>query len=78
MKKLTYGTGATRHDDVKPRYDLISPHGLERLALIYAEGAAIHGDRNWEKGMPVGDTLNRAIRHYNLYMAGDKLSLIHI
>ncbi len=66
-------TGANRSTDAdSSRYDLISPVGLRRLAETCAEGAAKYGDFNWERGMPVADLLNHAIRHIYLYLAGDR------
>ena len=66
-------SGAKRTTDAdETRFDLISPIGLERLAKIYKEGAEKYGDYNWEKGFPIHDLLNHGIRHYNLYMSGDR------
>jgi hypothetical protein len=68
-----FETGAVRSGDAeKTRYDLISPIGLQRVAETCAEGAIKYDDFNWEKGMPVHDLLNHAIRHIYLYLAGDR------
>lgn len=70
---VRYGTGAVRSSDAEAtRYDLISPIGLEAVARACAEGAAKYDDYNWERGMPVGDLLNHAIRHVYRYLAGDR------
>lgn len=72
-KLRRFATGSTRSADADgERYDLITPHGLKRLAAVYAEGAAIHGPRNWERGQPVDVVLNHALRHLNLWRAGDR------
>ena len=71
MEKITFKSGATRSKISPVRYDLITPIGLRRLAETYAEGAAIHGDRNWENGLPMDDCLNRAVRHIYSYFEGD-------
>lgn len=69
---IKFPTGATRSADAeRERYDLISSIGLRRLAETYAEGADKHGVRNWEQGFPVSVALNHAIRHLNLWLAGD-------
>lgn len=48
--KETFSTGMQRNSaDGKSRYDLIWKPGLKRLADLYARGAKIYGDRNWEK-----------------------------
>lgn len=69
---VAFATGAVRGTDANnTRYDLISPVGLRRLAETYAEGAKKYAPRNWEKGMPVGDTLNHVLKHLNQWMTGD-------
>jgi hypothetical protein len=68
-----FATGAVRSKDADGvRYDLISPVALEAIAETYAEGAAKYGDNNWQKGMPVSDLLNHAIRHVYLFLGGDR------
>jgi hypothetical protein len=37
-----------------------------------AEGAAKYGEFNWQKGMPMGDTLSHAIAHIYKYLSGDR------
>lgn len=70
---VRFATGAVRSSDAEAtRYDLISPIGLEAVARTCAEGAAKYGDFNWEKGMPVADLLNHALRHVYLYLSGDR------
>lgn len=66
-------TGAMRSTDAdKERYDLISPTLMRRLAETCAEGAKKYGPYNWEKGFPVSDLLNHALRHLYLYLSGDR------
>jgi len=70
---VRFSTGAVRSSDAEAtRYDLISPIGLEAVARTCADGAAKYSAHNWEKGMPVADLLNHAIRHVYLYLAGDR------
>jgi hypothetical protein len=70
---VRFETGAVRSSEAEDtRYDLISPIGLEAVARTCAEGAAKYGDYNWERGMPVHDLLNHALRHINRYLAGDR------
>jgi hypothetical protein len=69
----TFSTGAVRSKDADAtRYDLISPIGLEEVARTCAEGGSKYGDFNWEKGMPVHDLLNHALRHVYQFLAGDR------
>lgn len=54
----------------KGRFDLISPIGLRRLAVIYELGMQKYKERNWEKGMPISRVLDSAERHINQYKEG--------
>jgi hypothetical protein len=70
---VRFATGAVRSSDAEAtRYDLISPIGLEAVARTCADGAAKYSDFNWERGMPVHDLLNHALRHVYKYLAGDR------
>lgn len=67
--------GATRSFDAdKERYDLMSPFAARRAAIIYAEGAKIHGERNWEKAKQdfFDACLNHLERHLILWKMGDR------
>ena len=69
---VEFKTGARRSEE-KLRYDLIPREALERLALRYTGsrdengeptgGALKYGDFNWEKGLPLTDTLNHVYDH---------------
>lgn len=70
-RQESFSTGATRSDSTgKGRFDLLSPVAMRRLALRYEGGARAHGDRNWEKGIPVSRCLSAALRHTFQYLAG--------
>jgi hypothetical protein len=57
----------------KGRYDLISPLAMRFLALIYEKGGIKYkADRNWEKGMPLSNYLDSAIRHLFQYLEGQR------
>lgn len=67
----TFDSGATRSSDVDQfRYDLMSPIALGRVAVIFAEGAKVHGERNWEKGIPKSAMMNHAMAHLMEYVNG--------
>jgi hypothetical protein len=75
MKDLLkkFKSGATRNEDAEAeRFDLISPFAMQRLAIIYAEGAKTHGQANWEKGVPIDTTLNHLERHLQMWKAEQK------
>lgn len=66
-------SGAVRESKTgKGAYHLIPPESLHRLAVVYEKGAVAHGDRNWEKGLSVAETLCSAIRHCFKYLAGSR------
>ena len=67
-----YPSGATSSNDVvNVRCDLIPVEVLLKLGRTFAEGAAKHGERNWEKGLPEHACITRAMIHLSLYAAGD-------
>lgn len=67
-----FSTGAQRDGNKnKGRYDLIPPEALRRVALRYQNGAVVYGERNWEKGMPLSQFLDSAIRHCYAILQGD-------
>ena len=68
IEKQDYDTGATR-DAVKGkgRFDLIPDLALTRLVGVYERGGLNHGDRNWEKGLPLSRLIDSAIRHITQY-----------
>lgn len=67
-----FETGARRDvEEDKPRFDLVTPFGLERVAWVYARGAEKYGDNNWQKGMPFTRYLASAERHLKQFKAGE-------
>jgi hypothetical protein len=56
----------------KPRYDLISPQALTRLALLMGRGALKYDSWNWSKGMNVSRLFSSAYRHLMQYYLNDK------
>ena len=70
-KRQSFDTGSVRDTaDGKPRYDLVTPIGLYRLAMHYTNGAKKYGDRNWEKGQPLSRYLESAYRHLQKLLVG--------
>ena len=59
-----FTTGAIRDNaEMKGRWDLLPFRTLQRLAVHFEKGAKRYADRNWEKGIPVGEYLNSCLRH---------------
>ncbi len=72
-KRQDFDTGAVRDTaDGKPRPNLISPIFEERLAGHLTAGAAKYDDRNWEKGIPLGRTMDSLLRHLRAYREGKR------
>lgn len=74
--KQTFSTGMQRNaSEGKPRYDLIWKPGLKRLAELYARGAKVYGDRNWEKAS-TQEEMDRfdesLLRHVFQLLEGDR------
>lgn len=68
-----FDTGSVRDTRKgKGRFDLVSPIGLRRLALVYENGAEKYGDHNWQKGQPLSRYLDSAARHLYAWMGGDR------
>ena len=68
-----FPTGSRRDSrEGKGRFDLLSPQALHRLAVVTQLGAMKYGDRNWEKGQPLGRYLDSAMRHIQRYLMGDR------
>ena len=71
MEMKKYDTGAIREDKTgKGRCDLLPMCALIRLSKHYEKGTVDHGERNWEKGIPMHSFLDSAIRHLFEYMDG--------
>lgn len=73
-ERQQFSTGSVRDTRKgKGRFDLIPPYALKRLAQHYENGAVKYGDRNWEKGQPLGRYLDSAIRHIEAYLDGSNV-----
>jgi hypothetical protein len=67
----TYTTGAKKKAATgKGRYDLISPIAMQYLANRLEYGADEHGDRNWEKGLPLSRIVDSMKRHIDQWVMG--------
>ncbi|OKI54558.1 hypothetical protein A6A27_32035 [Micromonospora sp. CB01531] len=55
----------------KPRYDLIDPGFLLRLAEHMRKGAEHYGEHNWVKGIPSSNYMASLLRHVEAYRRGE-------
>ena len=68
MKK--YDTGAVRDTGGKGRMDLMPWSAIMRISKHMEKGSEDHGERNWEKGLPMHCFMDSAFRHMAKYMEG--------
>jgi len=63
-----------RRDRSYPRYELLEPEFLRRMAKIVAEGEPKHGAHNWKgvRGDQTPNTLRRAVAHLYQHLMGDR------
>lgn len=72
-ERESFSSGAVRDTQAnKPRFDLIPPKGLKRVAELFARGASKYDDHNWRKGMPNSRFMASMLRHVEAYRAGDR------
>ncbi len=66
-----FDSGAIREDKTgKGRMDLLPMCALIRLSKHYESGSVEHGERNWEKGIPIHSFIDSALRHLAKYVDG--------
>ena len=67
-----WDTGAVRDvQDGKPRFDLIDPNFLYRMADVMSKGADHYGEFNWTQGIPSQRYMASLLRHVFAYYNGD-------
>jgi len=64
---------AIKHDQDKPRMELLSPAWIEGVARVMAFGAKKYEDHNWRKGFKSSRVLGAALRHVFAYLGGEDL-----
>jgi len=70
-ERRTLKTGAVRDmPEGKGRCDLLPACAMLRLAKWCELGATKYGERNWEKGMPIGVMVDSGLRHLLKYLDG--------
>ena len=67
---MEYGTGAVRDTGGKGRMDLLPWSALLRVSRHMENSLESHGERNWERGLPMHCFLDSAFRHMAKYMEG--------
>ena len=63
-EKRTFSTGADKQNvEGKGTPVLFPPDAYLDISIHFEEGAALHGDRNWEQGIPLSELINSLERH---------------
>lgn len=74
-----FDTGAKRDtQDGKPRYSLISPFAMKRLAMLMVRGAEKYDEWNWERGMPYSRFYDSAERHLKQWYMKEEMQEDHL
>ena len=72
-ERRTFETGAQRDRQAgKGRFDLLPPTAIRALARVFEEGARKYECRGWEKGMPLCNYIDSALRHISDHMEGKR------
>ncbi len=61
-----------KHDEGKPRLDLLPTKALEEVSKVLAFGADKYGDYNWMKGMRWTRLSAACLRHLFAWMRGER------
>ena len=71
LKSVEEPTVAIKHDNDKPRYDLLPWDALDEVAQVLAYGSKKYTDRNWEKGFTWGRLVASSFRHLAAFARGE-------
>lgn len=63
--------GGIKHDDGKPRFDLLDSEALEEVAKVLTFGAKKYGADNWRKGINFSRLIAAALRHISSIKRGE-------
>lgn len=64
-------TNGTKHDQGKPRMELLSRPALEAIAQALTHGANKYSDHNWRSGFKWSRLYGAALRHLLAHMDGE-------
>lgn len=60
-----------KHDQDKPRIELVPPDAISGIGHVMSYGAKKYGDRNWEKGIAPSRLLGACLRHLLAWSFGE-------
>jgi len=67
---VTAQSGGTKHDDGKPRWDLLPFDALEQIVKVYTIGVDKYGEKNWQNGISWRRIFGGIMRHMAAWMLG--------
>jgi hypothetical protein len=67
----TTTAGGTKHDQDKPRMELLSVPFIEGVSQVLAFGAKKYGEHNWRKGISQSRLIGAALRHTFAFLRGE-------
>jgi hypothetical protein len=73
LAPLNTQVGGIKHDQDKPRMDLLDGHAIEQLALVLGFGAQKYAAHNWRKGLTKSRLVGAALRHLFAYLRGEDI-----
>jgi hypothetical protein len=72
IKRLEHDAGV-KHDQGKPRIDLVPPKAILAVAEVLTDGAAEYGEHNWRKGIAYSRLYAATQRHLLAFWSGDDI-----
>lgn len=60
-----------KHDQDKPRMDLLDRFAIEQLALVLGFGAQKYAAHNWRNGLEYSRLVAAALRHIHAFNSGE-------
>ena len=69
---MTDGQG-TKHDQEKPRLELVPVSAIQALGSVLTHGAEKYRARNWERGLAWGRVYAAALRHLTAWWGGEDI-----
>lgn len=65
--------GGTKHDQDKPRIELVDPEFIEGVAEVLTFGARKYAAHNWRSGIDASRLIGAAYRHLGAFNKGEDL-----
>lgn len=66
-------SGGAKHDEGKPRMDLVPHLAFKEVAKVMGFGSAKYDSYDWRKGLEYGRLYGAALRHMNAFWDGEDL-----